>query len=93
MGYKITYREVLVAYYEARRYKRFTESQIIFELDLFKNLYELWEELRDGNYTISLSNCFMVTRPKLREVFAADFRDRIVHHILINHLLIHYYVY
>lgn len=90
MKYKITYREVLVAYYEARKHKRFTESQIIFELDLFKNLYELWEELRDGNYTLSLSNCFMVTRPKLREVFAADFRDRIVHHILINRLMSHF---
>ena len=25
-------------------------------------------------------------RPKLREVFAADFRDRIVHHVLVEHL-------
>ena len=25
-------------------------------------------------------------RPKLREVFAADFRDRVVHHVLVSHL-------
>ena len=27
-----------------------------------------------------------MTRPKIREVFAADFRDRIVHHLLIRRL-------
>ena len=29
---------------------------------------------------------FFVQRPKLREIFAADFRDRIVHHVLVSHL-------
>lgn len=28
----------------------------------------------------------MVHRPKLREVFAADFRDRIIHHIIMQRL-------
>lgn len=28
----------------------------------------------------------MVTKPKSREIFAADFRDRIVHHILVGYL-------
>lgn len=28
----------------------------------------------------------MVTKPKAREIFAADFRDRIVHHVLIDYL-------
>jgi len=33
-----------------------------------------------------LSICFVVTGPKPREIFAADFRDRVVHHILVNQL-------
>ena len=33
-------------------------------------------------YEISKSKAFCVTRPKLREVFCADFRDRIIHHLL-----------
>ena len=33
-------------------------------------------------YEISKSKTFCVTRPKLREVFCAAFRDRIVHHLL-----------
>ena len=28
----------------------------------------------------------MVTKPKAREIFAADFRDRIVHHVLVGYL-------
>lgn len=38
--------------------------------------WELWS----GNYKPTTSTCFLVRYPKLREVFAANFRDRIVHH-------------
>lgn len=37
-------------------------------------------------YEIGTSICFLVTRPKLREVFAADFRDRIIHHLIMMYL-------
>lgn len=38
-------------------------------------------------YKPSTSTCFMVTFPKLREVFAAAFRDRIIHHWICTRLL------
>ena len=38
--------------------------------------YELWSK----TYHPGTSTCFMVLYPKPREVFAASFRDRIVHH-------------
>ena len=38
--------------------------------------YELWT----GTYKPGTSTCFLVRYPKWREVFAANFRDRIVHH-------------
>ncbi len=38
--------------------------------------YELWT----GIYKPGTSTCFLVRYPKWREVFAANFRDRIVHH-------------
>lgn len=43
-------------------------------------------EVMSGTYRPSTSICFCVTRPKLREVFAANFRDRIVHHWLMMKL-------
>ena len=38
--------------------------------------WELWT----GTYQPGISTCFLVRYPKWREVFAACFRDRIVHH-------------
>lgn len=50
------------------------------------NLLELYDDLIAGDYRPGRSICFVVTRPKAREVWAADFRDRIVHHLLYNHI-------
>lgn len=50
------------------------------------NLLELYDDLIAGTYRPGRSICFVVTRPKAREVWAAAFRDRIVHHLLYNHV-------
>ena len=71
------------AYEDCRYRKRNTESCAKFEFDEIKNIYDLWKDLNNKTYEIGYSNAFIVTRPKLREVFAADFRDRIVHHLII----------
>lgn len=42
----------------------------------------LWRDLVDGRYTIGRSIAFVVRHPKIREVWAADFRDRVVHHLI-----------
>ena len=41
----------------------------------------------DRTYEIGKSDAFCVTRPKVREVFAARFRDRVVHHLVMLRLL------
>lgn len=51
-----------------------------------ENLIDLQREIIDRTYYPSRSVCFMAVKPKLREIFAADFRDRIVHHILVDYL-------
>nr|WP_262924590.1 RNA-directed DNA polymerase [Pseudomonas guariconensis] len=50
------------------------------------NLLDLFDELQGGTYQPGRSICFVVTRPKAREVWAAEFRDRIVHHLLYNRI-------
>lgn len=50
------------------------------------NLRQLYDELADGSYTPGRSKCFVITRPKPREVWAAEFRDRVVHHLLYNRI-------
>ncbi|HJT63124.1 MAG TPA: RNA-directed DNA polymerase [Burkholderiales bacterium] len=53
-------------------------------MDLERNLAELHAELAAAVYRPGRSICFVITRPKPREVWAAAFRDRIVHHLLYN---------
>ena len=85
--FKVSRKDLLLAYIDARKRKRNTRSHLVFEEDLFRNIYHLWKELVTDSYQISESNCFVVTRPKPREVFAASFRDRIVHHLIIGKLM------
>ncbi|AXH59049.1 RNA-directed DNA polymerase [Pseudomonas amygdali pv. lachrymans] len=79
------------AYYDCRRSKRNSASALNFEMDLERNLIGLHDDLMSGNYRPGRSICFVVTRPKAREVWAADFRDRVVHHLLYNHVAPRFY--
>ncbi|MBG8559193.1 MULTISPECIES: RNA-directed DNA polymerase [Pseudomonas] len=78
--------ELVQAYYDCRRSKRNSNSALAFEVNLERNLTELHRDLVTGQYRPGRSICFVVTRPKAREVWAADFRDRIVHHLLYNRI-------
>lgn len=82
----LTVDELLCAYYDCRRRKRTTINALQFEENLERNIMALYRELMDGSYRPGTSICFVVTRPKPREVWAADFRDRIVHHLLYNRI-------
>jgi hypothetical protein len=81
-----TFALLVQAYYDCRQHKRNTSSALRFELDLERNLMELHERLLDGSYRPGKSICFAITWPKPREVWAADFTDRVVHHLIYNYL-------
>lgn len=76
------FNELLTAYYEARRHKRNTINQLIFERDLEAGLLKLEQELLNRTYNLAPSVCFINDLPVKREIIAADFRDRVVHHLL-----------
>ena len=77
---KITLEGLLEAYYDCRRNKRRTASAIAYEMCYEERLLRLRDRINNRTYRPGRSICFVVTRPRLREVFAADFEDRIVHH-------------
>lgn len=63
--------------------KKKTSSQcVMYRLIWHEDLLDLAREVYERTYRPTTSTCFIVTRPKLREVFAANFRDRIVQHWL-----------
>lgn len=76
--------ELAQAWLDCRQHKRRSASAIRFEQHVESNLCTLRDDLLSGAYRPGRSICFVITRPKPREVWAADIRDRIVHHLLYN---------
>lgn len=85
LDYKIT-EELFQAYFDCRKNKRNNLNSLLFEKHLEHNLFRLEEELISGTYYPQRSIAFIVKKPVQREIFAADFKDRVVHHFLINKL-------
>ncbi len=89
MPYTLTREQLLedlhAAYVGARRHKRNKPYQQRFEAHAERNLEVLCDELLSRTYKPRPSSCFIITDPKCREVFAAEFRDRIVHHLYYNY--------
>ena len=82
-----TYEEIFKAYNDCKKNKSNTINALKFLIDKEFKLIELCDEINNSTYQIGPSIAFIVKYPVLREVFAADFRDRIVHHLVMNELL------
>ncbi len=77
--------DLIVAYRDARRHKRGRVYQTCFEMNQERELVRLRDELLARRYEARPSSCFIIHDPKMREVFAAEFRDRVVHHLFYNY--------
>ena len=84
--YNVPIEDVFSAYYDCCKHKRNKIGALSFEVDLENNLIQLWDDLRTKKYRILPSTVFVVEKPVKREIFAANFRDRIVHHLLLMYL-------
>ena len=75
----VTLEDLLQAYFVCRKSKRRTASAAVYEMDYERRLIALRDRINSRTYAPGKSICFVVTRPRYREVFAAHFEDRIVH--------------
>lgn len=73
------------AYRGARKHKRGTDDELRFELHSDENVLYLAEDILRRSYKPSRGIAFVTTRPVIREIFAAPFRDRVVHHLIYNY--------
>jgi hypothetical protein len=76
--------DVFIAYYDCRREKRNSWSALRFEERLERNLMQLHRELFDQTWEPGRLSCFVITHPKPREIWASEFRDRIVQCVFYN---------
>jgi len=82
-----TFEKLYQAYLDCRKTKRKTINALKFEWNLERNLFQLKKALETKKYKPGRSICFVVKEPSPREIFAASFKDRVVHHLLIREIL------
>ncbi len=87
------YRSVVEAFHECLKHKLSKEQAMEYLPSAAEDIPQLAKEIWTGCYKPATSTCFMVRFPKLREVFAAAFRDRVVHHWICQRLSPIYEVY
>lgn len=74
--------DILAAHYDCHRGKASSPDAIRFEMNLFENIAELTNAINTRTYEPLPSITFVVSRPVYREVFAANYRDRVIHHYI-----------
>ena len=72
------------AYLKAKKGKGKRYGVLLFERNLETNLQKLCNELISGTYKTSAYETFTITDPKERLIFRLPFRDRVVHHAIMN---------
>jgi retron-type reverse transcriptase len=80
----VSFENLLLAYRKARRGKGRSPDVARFALDLEKELLSLQRELREETYQPGAYRLFPIYERKPRLIAAAPFRDRVVHHALMN---------
>lgn len=89
MAYRLTRQKLILdlhaAFQLAKRHKSNKPYVLHFERHLKENIEQLADDLLSRTYKPEPSTVFIVERPKKREVFAAQFRDRVVHHLYFNY--------
>jgi len=77
-----SFKNLYFAYKECLKRKRNTKSAREIEPIYEKILWKIKRELENKTWQPKPYRAFVVKEPGLREIFAADFQDRIVHHAL-----------
>ena len=78
------------AYRACRRHKRGTRNAQRYEINLLDRLVDTSHALTGHTWRPSRTIAFVVRKPKAREILAADFSDRVVHHLLVPRLERHF---
>ena len=72
-----------LSYLQARKNKRNTHNQLKFELDRETHIYNLAKAIYKRQYTPKPCIAFIINQPVMREIFATDFTDRVIHHFIL----------
>jgi retron-type reverse transcriptase len=80
----VDFENVYRAHHDAAKGKRYHNEILAFKQNLEENLFTIIQELNEGTYKPLPLRLFYINEPKLRLIAAPSFRDRVIHHSLIQ---------
>lgn len=80
VAYDIPFDSIVEAFEDCARKKKTSNDYLQFLPDCDSKMVDKWNYIRYENYTPGKSKTFVSDWPVSREIFAADFADRIIHH-------------
>ena len=80
----VSWPNLLRAVWQATRGKRHRENVLRFQFDYERELLRLEQELKGRTYRPGSYHTCRIAVPKPRMISAAPFRDRVLHHALVN---------
>ena len=86
----VTYEQFYNIYLETRKNKRRSDDSITFEVDFENNLRHIVDDINNRQLKIEGAYTFIAQNPGrngYREVFAADLKDRVIHHYIHSSLI------
>jgi len=78
----ITLCDILEAYFNCRKGKGNSDAALAFKVNYEERCFDLWRDIVEIRYSPGQSTASIINKPVKREIFAATFRDRIVHHYI-----------
>lgn len=85
-GQESAFKKVLKAHSQCQAGRQKSLECVKFDYRQGYELTKLARDIKNKTYTPSKGKCFWVTAPKNREIWASAFRDRIVHHLIVDPL-------
>ena len=87
MGNILKFEELYNAYLLCLKNKKRKAGTFNFvNSNLCENLISLLDSLNNRTYKLQASNCYVITDPALREIYASQFRDRVVQHFYMKEI-------
>lgn len=83
----VEFERMYEAYVNCAKKKQLTTTCLQFSFGcLSENIYKIVEDINNRNYVYGESTAFVITYPTPREIYASQFRDRIIQHFFVEEI-------
>lgn len=84
---ELEYEDLYNALLDCNKHKAATFSAEKFELNDLLNLGILLKKINSSQWEPNPMSCFIIKDPTIREIWASEYEDRILHHFMLNEIL------